>query len=464
MAEILPTTKVCNNCLKDKVLNDYPKNRYSRCKECINFLNREKRKLKKIEKIENLEPTNPNNKICIDCNKEKCLDKFSENQNKCIDCVKTKVCFVCSVEKSLSEFAFGKNKCKPCTNKQSKIARDKRNQGKVEQREKEKEIEKQNGKRKCGKCGIEKELTSYCGNFKVCEECRNKDKVKEELPTSKKCTSCDTEKSLDEFPVGRNRCRICYNKQNNDAKRLRNAKKREEKNLSEPKPKVEGNKICVQCNEEKAPEMFRDKRRKCKECEKADGRAYRQSETGKEKSKEWVEQNQDRMAELQSDWHQNNKEKINEKYVERYHSDEDFKFRINLKSKISSIIKNNSITLTKYDYYIDGINCNKNFYLDWIKHCFEDDMNLQNHGKLYDIDHVIPIHYFRENYENNMDICFSWFNTMPLYKKENMKKKEKIDINQLKKHLENLVKFNFNESASYKKYLEMIETEFLLSH
>lgn len=460
MAEILPTTKVCNNCLNEKDLNDYPKNRYSRCKECINLLNREKRKIKTIEKMKNVKPTNPDNKICIECKKEKCLQQFSENQNKCTNCVQTKVCFVCSVEKSLSEFVVDRNNCKPCANKQSKIARDKRNNEKVEQREKEKEIEKQNGKRKCGKCGIEKELTSYCGNYKVCEECRNKDKVKEELPTSKKCTSCDTEKSLDEFPVGRNRCRICFNKQNNDAKRLRNAKKREEKNVLEPKPKVEGNKICVQCNEEKAPEMFRDKRRKCKECEKADGRAYRQSEIGKEKSKDWVEQNQDKMTELQADWYQNNKEKINEKNVEKYHNDEIYRIMNSVRKSASRILK------IEKDYFeseqiLKYLNCSSNFYLDWIKHCFEDDMNLENHGKLYDIDHVIPIHYFREHYKNNMDICFSWFNTMPLYKKENMKKKEKIDRNQIKIHLENLVKFNFNESASYKKYLKLIETEFL---
>ena len=455
MAEILPT-KVCKECLVEKSIADFPKDRYSKCKICDNKqrkIAKEKRDKKKKE-LENLKPTNPNNKICIDCREEKCLDQFNENQNKCIHCEQTKVCFVCSSRKLINEFVVGRNKCKPCENEQRKITRDK----KAVQREKEKEIEKQNDKRKCGKCGIEKELTSYRGNYKVCEVCRNKDKVKNELPTSKKCTSCDTEKSLDEFPVGRNRCRICYNKQKNDSKRLRNAKKKEETINLEPKPKVEGNKICVQCNEEKAPEMFRDKRRKCKECEKADGRAYRQSEKGKEKSKEWVEQNQDKMIELQADWYQNNKEKINEKYVERYHSDEDFKFRINLKSKISSIIKNNSVKLTKYDYYIDEINCNKNFYLDWIEHCFEDDMNLQNHGKLYDIDHVIPIHYFKKNYENAFDICFSWFNTMPLYKKDNMKKKEKIDINQLKKHLENLVKFNFNESASYKKYLNMCAT------
>lgn len=461
MAENL-LTKICKECSIEKSLDDFPKNRLSKCKICDNKqrkIARDKRNEKKKE-LENLKPKNPDNKICIDCKEEKCLNKFKENENKCLDCIETKICFLCNERKLIREFVVGRNKCKVCANQRQKELRDE----KAVEKEKEKKVEKENSIRKCGKCSIEKSLTSYRGNYKVCEECRNKDKVKEELPTSKKCTSCDIEKLLDEFPVGRNKCKICYNKQKNDSKKLRNAKKKEEKEALLPQPKVEGNKICIQCNEEKAKDMFRDNRNKCKECEKADGRAYRQSEKGKQKSKEWVEQNQDRMVELQSNWYQNNKEKINEKYVEKYHNDKDFNFRAKLKSKISDLIKKNSIKLTKYDYFINEIGCNKNFYLDWIEHCFEDDMNLQNHGKLYDIDHVIPIGYFKKYYENDMDICFSWFNTMPLYKKDNMKKKENIDINQIKKHLENLVKFDFIETDQYKKYLDLIESIYLSSH
>ena len=107
-------------------------------------------------------------------------------------------------------------------------------------------------------------------------------------------------------------------------------------------------KKCVQCKEEKAPEMFRDKRRKCKECEKAYGRAYRQSEKGKQKSKEWIEQNQDRMAELQSNWHQNNKEKINEKNVERYHNDEIYRIMNSVRRSTSRILKKIILNLSKF--------------------------------------------------------------------------------------------------------------------
>lgn len=76
-------------------------------------------------------------------------------------------------------------------------------------------------------------------------------------------------------------------------------------------------KYCKYCKETYETSMFRKCRAKCINCEKKDGRAYRQSEHGKTKAKTWTANNKEKHAKLQSDWAKNNREHINAKYNAR---------------------------------------------------------------------------------------------------------------------------------------------------
>ena len=190
-------------------------------------------------------------------------------------------------------------------------------------------------------------------------------------------------------------------------------------------------KICVQCVISKNLNEFRGNRSKCKECEKADGRAYRKSNN---KAKIWVEENKERMQELQSQWHQNNKSKINKKYVEKWNNDPAFKIKKNTQRRLLALIEKDDST-KKY------LGTEYGFVKEWLEFCFTKEMNWENYGKFWHIDHVIPLNTFDLLLKNNQLIAFNWKNLMPYKKEDNMSKHDKIIPEQIKKHIKNLKKF-----------------------
>ena len=53
-------------------------------------------------------------------------------------------------------------------------------------------------------------------------------------------------------------------------------------------------------------------------------------------------------------------------------------------------------------------------------------MNWDNLGKLWQIDHILPINQFDFTINIDIKICFHWTNLQPLYTTENISKSDKI--------------------------------------
>jgi len=67
---------------------------------------------------------------------------------------------------------------------------------------------------------------------------------------------------------------------------------------------------------------------------------------------------------------------------------------------------------------------------------------LENHGKEWHIDHVIPISKFDLNNQEEQLLAFNWRNTMPLSSKENLSKNNKIIKEQIEMHYTKLVNYH----------------------
>jgi len=204
-------------------------------------------------------------------------------------------------------------------------------------------------------------------------------------------------------------------------------------------------KICNLCNESKLITEFRVNRRKCNDCERKRCREYRQSERGKLKSKEWNMNNSKRMAQLQANWYQNNKPKVRQKFVDRYHSDYEFKFKHLIKSRcLHGLQKYKKDGISKSDRTIKYLGCSMKEFIEWLEYRLEEskDFNFSNHGDLWHLDHVIPIATFDLSIQDNHFIAFNWRNIMPYAGKENMHKKDKIDTDQISQHLIMLNKYH----------------------
>ena len=109
------------------------------------------------------------------------------------------------------------------------------------------------------------------------------------------------------------------------------------------------------------------------------------------------------------------------------------KFKRIVRSRIHSSLKKDKHT-------IEYLGCNSNDYLKWLLN--NNNYTLENRGKEWHIDHVIPLYYFNLDNEDEQLIAFNWRNTMPLSCKENLSKNNKIIQSQIEKHLNKLKEYH----------------------
>lgn len=106
------------------------------------------------------------------------------------------------------------------------------------------------------------------------------------------------------------------------------------------------------------------------------------------------------------------------KIKERRKNDNTFKISEILRSKFKREVKKNK--------YSEFLGCDILFFKKWIEYQFSNDMNWDNIGDIWHIDHVLPINAFDLSNINDIQCCYHWTNLQPLKKKENISKSDKI--------------------------------------
>lgn len=218
----------------------------------------------------------------------------------------------------------------------------------------------------------------------------------------KTCSKCNITKLLDMFVIGRNLCKSCRNeKTRNDYCNINFTDIKEQKcNNCEIIKNItnfhKGRKICISCTSKKRRDKYANdeqyKKRVIKETIK-----YR-------KGKKWID------SPL-----------------------EEFKRKV--RSNIIRYLSNKGKRTMEY------LGCSREDYLKWLLNN-NNSYTLDNHGKEWHIDHVIPLSKFNLTDEKQQDIAFNWRNTMPLSCEENLKKNNKIIPEQVKTHYEKLKKYH----------------------
>lgn len=354
--------------------------------------------------------------------------------------IETKICSRCQLSRNVSEFnrRLGKpiSPCFICINE--------------EKREKIKKKIEEEKKKKIDEGKIEEAKAIQISGIKKCSKCHeNKDILDFHFRNGKsvsQCYSCINKHGIE------------YDRKKRDEIKKKKIEKGE---IFIPKD-PENNFICNDCHQEKLKKEFGYNRKVCNECSKRQNREYRRSEWGKEKSRIWNENNNERMTELQSHWYQNNKEKRNKEYNERYHSDPLFKFKCLCKRRIQVAFKNKN--LQKSNKTIKYLNCDISFLIEWFKLCFDSNMTLENHGIYWHMDHVIPVNTFDLTNEEDVLLCFSWFNLSPLNGSENMSKHDSIVLKQISIHIQKLKEFiNKNNTYIPEKYFNLCAKHFTMT-
>jgi hypothetical protein len=231
--------------------------------------------------------------------------------------------------------------------------------------------------------------------------------TKPESVAHKCCSKCDKSKELCEFYATGRVCRECNNLKRRDKYKLDDthrhkliqmaSKFKHEKVLTNQKIKEEKqieigleNKQCKYCNEIKHKDRFRYNRLKCRDCER-------------------------------------------DEPVE--------KFKRYIRTRIYNCLRNSNKTKHSIEY----LGCSSDEYFTWIFN-YDSTFNLSNHGKMWHIDHVIPISKFDLNVEDQQLLAFNWRNTMPLSSEENLKKNNKILQSQIEQHYKHLIEYHIKHN------------------
>jgi transposase-like protein len=120
-------------------------------------------------------------------------------------------------------------------------------------------------------------------------------------------------------------------------------------------------------------------------------------------------------------------------------------FRISeiLRSKVHKMIKGKNTS------YQNMIGCDIDTLKKWIEFRFDENMNWNNLGSYWQIDHILPINSFNFSNENEQKICFHWTNLQPLKSEINRIKSDKLELHYYFNNIVNIVRFN----SKYKNFL-----------
>lgn len=260
----------------------------------------------------------------------------------------------------------------------------------------------------CSRCDDVKPIENFIKNRNICKECANtrkKEQYKAAIvdETPKECNICNQTKLTSSFIKNRKICKDCNNEKRqtkyhtDEEYRLKAISqslifkhtKVIERNQLKLEEIGEGNKKCSICFTIKESCNFRYNRLKCRHCERDDPLD---------------------------------------------------KFKRNIRSRIWCALNNN-----KNMHTIVYLGCSSQEYLQWIL-TYDENYNLENHGNIWHIDHIIPISRFNLEDKAEQLLAFNWRNTMPLLAKENLSKNNKIITSQIDRHLLYLKTYHENNN------------------
>jgi len=231
----------------------------------------------------------------------------------------------------------------------------------------------------------------------------------------KTCTKCEQEKPLEEFHKhkgfkdGRqSRCKGCvkqYYENNKD--HIREQKKQYQQNNKEKRKQyLENNK-----------EHFKEYRKQYRENNREKMREYR---------KQYRENNREKMRE----YYENNRERRNTYQRQRRKNDPEFRLRHNISRAFHHFLKGNKEKPTSE--YLKDCGYTRKELVKHLEDQFDQNMNWDNYGSYWHVDHIIPQSVFDYKSEQHLKWCWSLENLRPLGAIENILKADKITLEEVR--------------------------------
>ena len=223
----------------------------------------------------------------------------------------------------------------------------------------------------------------------------------------KLCPTCKQTKDLTEFNKNKNRkdgyqreCRECCHTHHNTHYQNKKSPRLKE-NLKE------NHKICTNCKKELLLDNFNKQKGgrfgvsgECKICLFNRNKIWREN-----KGKQW-----------ENNWAKTQRA-----------SNPQYKLKQLLRDRYLDALKRhtNGGKVNKYHSAMKLLGCDIEYYKQYLEQQFQYDMTWENHGRLWEIDHIKPCAAFDLTKEEEQKQCFNYINTQPLYKSDNRSKGDK---------------------------------------
>ena len=110
----------------------------------------------------------------------------------------------------------------------------------------------------------------------------------------------------------------------------------------------------------------------------------------------------------------------------RLKEDLDFKLSERLRSALSSILKSNKIPKKSKALELLGVKIK--YFRKYLEHRFKPEMTWENHGKVWHLDHIIPVSAIDLSKDENLKFAFHYRNFQPMFAKDNLQKYNNIFI------------------------------------
>jgi hypothetical protein len=110
----------------------------------------------------------------------------------------------------------------------------------------------------------------------------------------------------------------------------------------------------------------------------------------------------------------------------RFKEDLDFKLSERLRSALSSIMKSNKIPKKSKALELLGVKIK--YFRKYLEHRFAPEMTWENHGKVWHLDHIIPVSAIDLYKDENLKFAFHYRNFQPMFAKDNLQKHNNIFI------------------------------------
>ena len=220
----------------------------------------------------------------------------------------------------------------------------------------------------------------------------------------KRCGKCKIDKQFDEF---------CKNNRYKDGRHDTCKACRKEYNNNNQDKIIEYN----NANKEKKRKYSKEYRNKNQDKINEYNKQYYSDPITKQKRNKYYEQylsnpqNKENHKNNIKNWFKSNPEYMNQYMKNRYNNDLEFKIKSNIRTRFYHSLKGT----TKKSSVLFLLGCEIDFFIKYISEKFLPEMTWENHGEIWEIDHILPCASFDLTLLEDQKKCFHYTNMQPLF-------------------------------------------------